>query len=232
MAEPILELRDVKTYFPVYRGLFRQRAQDAVRAVDGVSLTLARGEVLGLVGDDHLGLQGEGARDGDPLALAAGKLVGVLARQPGGEPDQLHQLGDPPRNLPRRTHPVDPQGLGQRGEDVEPRVEGGVGVLEDHLQVPPAGEQVPRGGRAQVAAVEDHGAAGRRHQLQDRPGQGRLAAAGFTDQPQHLPAPERQADPVHRAHRVLRAPPKESPVDREMRLHVAQFEDGIGHGWA
>jgi len=55
MADPILELRDVKTHFPVYRGFFRRRAQDAVRAVDGVSLTLGRGEVLGLVGESGCG---------------------------------------------------------------------------------------------------------------------------------------------------------------------------------
>jgi len=55
MAEPILQLRDVKTHFPIYRGFFRRRQVAAVRAVDGVTLSLGRGEVLGLVGESGCG---------------------------------------------------------------------------------------------------------------------------------------------------------------------------------
>jgi oligopeptide transport system ATP-binding protein len=55
MAEPILELRDVRTHFPLYEGLLRRRRTGEVRAVDGVTLTLHRGEVLGLVGESGCG---------------------------------------------------------------------------------------------------------------------------------------------------------------------------------
>jgi oligopeptide transport system ATP-binding protein len=55
MAEPILELRDVKTHFPLHQGFFRRRAAGTVKAVDGVTLTLHRGEVLGLVGESGCG---------------------------------------------------------------------------------------------------------------------------------------------------------------------------------
>ncbi|HTB80417.1 MAG TPA: oligopeptide/dipeptide ABC transporter ATP-binding protein [Opitutaceae bacterium] len=55
MSEPILELRDVKTYFPVYRGFVLKRPAGAVKAVDGVTLSLRRGEVLGLVGESGCG---------------------------------------------------------------------------------------------------------------------------------------------------------------------------------
>jgi oligopeptide transport system ATP-binding protein len=55
MPDDILELRDVKTHFPVYRGfVFRQEA-GSVKAVDGVTLSLGRGEVLGLVGESGCG---------------------------------------------------------------------------------------------------------------------------------------------------------------------------------
>lgn len=50
----ILELNDVRTYFPVRRGLLA-RAHEQVRAVDGVTLSLAHGEVLGLVGESGCG---------------------------------------------------------------------------------------------------------------------------------------------------------------------------------
>jgi oligopeptide transport system ATP-binding protein len=55
MPEPILELRDVRTHFPVSQGFLFKRHLGTVKAVDGVSLSLARGEVLGLVGESGCG---------------------------------------------------------------------------------------------------------------------------------------------------------------------------------
>jgi oligopeptide transport system ATP-binding protein len=55
MAETVLELRDVRTYFPLYEGRWHRRKTGDVKAVDGVSLTLHRGEVLGLVGESGCG---------------------------------------------------------------------------------------------------------------------------------------------------------------------------------
>jgi peptide/nickel transport system ATP-binding protein len=53
-TEPILEIRDLKVHFPIYRGFF-QRQVGAVRAVDGVSFSINRGEVLGMVGESGCG---------------------------------------------------------------------------------------------------------------------------------------------------------------------------------
>src|SRR5450432_3872420 len=55
MAEPIIELRDVKTHFPVYSGFLFKRQTGTVKAVDGVTLNVGRGEVLGLVGESGCG---------------------------------------------------------------------------------------------------------------------------------------------------------------------------------
>jgi oligopeptide/dipeptide ABC transporter ATP-binding protein len=54
MSEPLLAVRDLRKYFPVRRGLFG-RVRGQVRAVDGVSFDIARGETLGLVGESGCG---------------------------------------------------------------------------------------------------------------------------------------------------------------------------------
>jgi len=55
MPDTFLELRDLKTHFPVERGMIFRRHVGAVRAVDGISLTLNKGEILGLVGESGCG---------------------------------------------------------------------------------------------------------------------------------------------------------------------------------
>ena len=51
---PLLEVRDLSKRYPVRKG-FLGREGGAVRAVDGVSLTLTQGETLGLVGESGCG---------------------------------------------------------------------------------------------------------------------------------------------------------------------------------
>ena len=50
----LLEIRDLKKYFPVNDGLF-SRNKGAVKAVDGVNLAVNEGETLGLVGESGCG---------------------------------------------------------------------------------------------------------------------------------------------------------------------------------
>jgi oligopeptide transport system ATP-binding protein len=51
----LVEIRDLKMHFPINRGVLWQRQVGAVRAVDGVSLSIRRGETLGLVGESGCG---------------------------------------------------------------------------------------------------------------------------------------------------------------------------------
>jgi len=50
----ILEVNDLKMYFPVMRGLLRRKVAD-IKAVDGVSFNLKKDETLGLVGESGCG---------------------------------------------------------------------------------------------------------------------------------------------------------------------------------
>jgi len=52
---PLLEVTDLVKHFPIKRGLLIGREVDRVRAVDGVSFSVERGETLGLVGESGSG---------------------------------------------------------------------------------------------------------------------------------------------------------------------------------
>jgi oligopeptide/dipeptide ABC transporter ATP-binding protein len=55
VAEALLDVRDLKKYFPVGSSLIWRRGKGWVQAVDGVSFSIARGETLGLVGESGCG---------------------------------------------------------------------------------------------------------------------------------------------------------------------------------
>ncbi len=52
--EPILQIKNLKTYFPIKKGIFG-KAKDFVKAVDDVSFDVYPGETLGLVGESGCG---------------------------------------------------------------------------------------------------------------------------------------------------------------------------------
>ena len=51
----LISVRDLKKHFPITRGILWQRQMGAVKAVDGVSFDVLRGETLGLVGESGCG---------------------------------------------------------------------------------------------------------------------------------------------------------------------------------
>lgn len=56
MAEPLLRVENLVKYFPVYeRGIITKKKVGDVHAVDGLSLTIEKGQTIGLVGESGCG---------------------------------------------------------------------------------------------------------------------------------------------------------------------------------
>ncbi|GAB4049225.1 ABC transporter ATP-binding protein [Catellatospora paridis] len=55
MSEVILEVRDLVKHFPIRQGIVFKRTIGQIKAVDGVSLDLHKGETLGIVGESGCG---------------------------------------------------------------------------------------------------------------------------------------------------------------------------------
>jgi peptide/nickel transport system ATP-binding protein/oligopeptide transport system ATP-binding protein len=54
-TEPLIEVRDLTKHFPLTSGIIFQRRIGAVKAVDGISFDIHRGETLGIVGETGCG---------------------------------------------------------------------------------------------------------------------------------------------------------------------------------
>ena len=52
---PLVEIENLKVYFPIKSGLVLDRHVGDIRAVDDISLTIKRGETVGLVGESGCG---------------------------------------------------------------------------------------------------------------------------------------------------------------------------------
>ena len=72
-GETLVDVRNLKKYFPVTEGIVIRRTIGNVKAVDGVSFTIARGETLGLVGESGCG------------KTTTGRCILQLEKPTGGE---------------------------------------------------------------------------------------------------------------------------------------------------
>lgn len=87
--EVLLELKDLKTYFPVQKGVFK-RTVAHVKAVDGVSIKIYKGETLGLVGESGCGKTTLGKTILQLVKATSGEVIYDFS----GEKKDLNKLSD------------------------------------------------------------------------------------------------------------------------------------------
>jgi hypothetical protein len=75
------------------------------------------------------------AETGSSAMISFGRRASARATPIRGEPDDLEQLLDPALALRLRPDPVDLQRVADDRAHALPRVEGRIGVLEDHLHL-------------------------------------------------------------------------------------------------
>ncbi|MCG2768250.1 MAG: ATP-binding cassette domain-containing protein, partial [Anaerolineae bacterium] len=69
----LVEIKDLRMWFPITQGIIIQRHVGDIKAVDGVSFTIRKGETLGLVGESGCG------------KTTTGRAILQLYRPTGGE---------------------------------------------------------------------------------------------------------------------------------------------------
>jgi oligopeptide transport system ATP-binding protein len=93
-GEPILQVRGLVKHFPITQGIVFQKKVGAVKAVDGVTFDLMKGETLGLVGESGCGkstvarllmnlesiTKGSVIYKGDDLAKLSGRALKAVRR--------------------------------------------------------------------------------------------------------------------------------------------------------
>lgn len=135
-GDPLLQVVDLKTHFPIRRG-FLQRIVGHVKAVDGVSFRLAKGETLGLVGESGCGKTTVGRTLLRLIPATSGRVIykgESVFDQPAAEMRRLRRemqiiFQDPAGSLNPRMRvasivgePLEVHGLA-RGEELRDRVE-------------------------------------------------------------------------------------------------------------
>ena len=185
------------------------------------------------VGHDEGGVQHQRASDADALPLSSGELVRVAVDEVRVQANDPHDL----LHLLLRLAPTRDSKVAQRlGDDVahrHARVQGRVGVLEDHLDLLAHPAQLLATQLGHVHVPEEHAARRGGLEPNDDPAQRRLSAAGLADEAQRLALPDHQVHAVHRMHDrpAQQATPGREVLDQLLDANKRTLDRRVGARW-
>ena len=161
----------------------------------------------GLVEDEHARLGGEGARDGDALALAAREVAGAAGGVRRLEAHLFEELGDACSLVGTAQGELGREHLGEAPADRLLRVERRVRILEDDLQFAAATPALGGADSAAFALASADGDGARRRLLEsDQHARDRgLAGAGLADDRQRRAGFDRERHGIDGHDGVARA---------------------------
>ena len=180
-----------------------------------------------LVEQDELGVDREGPRDADALALAAGELVRKAVENVTGHPHLLEQVPALALQLVSR-HPANLQRGGQDLAHSLARVERRLRILEDHLHLLADRLQAPSAALGDVLAAEADRSRGRLDEPHQDADQRRLAATRFADDPERLALAQRKRHIVDGMHMPDLAIDHHPGLDRKEDPEVIDVEQERG----
>ena len=74
-TQPLVQVDQLKKHFPIRQGLIIEREIGSVKAVDGISFSIQRGETLGLVGESGCGKTTAGRTILGLYPITSGKVI-------------------------------------------------------------------------------------------------------------------------------------------------------------
>src|SRR2546422_2880794 len=98
-SKTLIDVRDLKMHFPLTRGIVLQRVVGYVRAVDGITFSIERGQTLGLVGESGSGKTTIGRTIVRLYKPTAGQML-------FGDQDLAKMAGESLRQMRRRIQMV------------------------------------------------------------------------------------------------------------------------------
>jgi hypothetical protein len=145
-----------------------------------------------------------------------------------GQLDETHQLGDPVFTA-IVVQIMDAQRLGNNLTDSHSRIQGGVGILEDNLEITTHSSQVLVSHLGDVVTEELNGAISRIDKTNNSPCRCRLTATGLSNYPQRLGVTDMKTDPVNGVD-LSNSFATHTLFDRKVNLQVLHIEDCLVFG--
>ena len=182
-----------------------------------------------LVADDEARFHGQGARNANALALAAGKFVRVAAGILRAQADLVEQLLHARIGRGTLGQVMNGQSFTHDGADGHAWVERRERVLKHDLHFAAKAAQISGAECEDVGAVEVDSACGRLKEAQDRAARGGLAAARLAHECERFASGDVEGYAVH-GPKLATHIAEHALLDWKVLLEIANGEQGFGCG--